>query len=145
MDLYAAAGAKYFVAQAMHHDNFFNYDSKIHRFNSVNMGPKKISLQCGKAAASRYGLPFGLTEHLGATFSWYKFNKGQDKEGPYVGIPYDGNDPYYEDLYCPNREHYDPEKIDVLTEPRPWYTTNPWWHQRWFDVIKESSSICISN
>ena len=79
--LVCAAGAKYFVAQAMHHDNFFNYDSKIHRFNSVNMGPKKDIVALWKAAASRRGLPFGLTEHLGATFSWYKFNKGQDKEG----------------------------------------------------------------
>jgi len=27
MDLYVEAGAKYFVAQAMHHDNFDNFDS----------------------------------------------------------------------------------------------------------------------
>ena len=65
MDLYVAAGAKYFVAQAMHHDNFFNYDSKIHRFNSVNMGPKKDIVALWKAATTRRGLPFGLTEHLG--------------------------------------------------------------------------------
>jgi alpha-L-fucosidase len=136
MDLYVAAGAKYFVAQAMHHDNFFNYDSKIHRFNSVNMGPKKDIVALWKAAATRRGLPFGLTEHLGATFSWYQFNKGQDKEGPYAGIPYDGNDPEYEDLYLPNREHYHPGKPQW--DPKdPWYSSNPWWHQRWFDVIKE--------
>ena len=29
MDRYVKAGARYFVAQAMHHDHFFNYDSKI--------------------------------------------------------------------------------------------------------------------
>ncbi|MGF7036288.1 alpha-L-fucosidase [Paenibacillus mucilaginosus] len=135
MDLYVAAGAKYFVAQAMHHDNFFNYDSKLHRFNSVNMGPKKDILALWKAAASRRGLPFGLSEHLGATFSWFKFNKGLDKEGPYAGVHYDGNSPEYEDLYLPNREHYDPDNLS--SEPRPWYTDNPWWHQRWLDVMKE--------
>ncbi len=58
MDLNAAAGAKYFVAQAMHHDNFFNYDSKIHRFNSVNMGPKKDIVALWKAATTRLGTAF---------------------------------------------------------------------------------------
>ena len=31
MDLYVKAGAKYFVAQAMHHDHFFNYDSELNQ------------------------------------------------------------------------------------------------------------------
>ncbi|MBB6734748.1 alpha-L-fucosidase [Cohnella sp. CBP 2801] len=135
MDLYAAAGAKYFVAQAMHHDNFFNYDSKIHRWNSVNMGPGKDIVGLWKEAASKRGLPFGVTEHMGATFSWYQWNKGQDKNGPYKGVPYDGNDPRYEDLYLPNREHYDPDRAHHDLDP--WYTSNPWWHRRWLDVMKE--------
>ena len=41
MALYKKAGARYFVAQAMHHDHFFNYPSKYNRLNSMNMGPKK--------------------------------------------------------------------------------------------------------
>ena len=36
MDLYVRAGARYFVAQATHHDHFFNYDSAVNRFNSVS-------------------------------------------------------------------------------------------------------------
>ena len=134
MALYVDTGAKYFVAQAMHHDHFFNYASKIHRWNSVNMGPHKDIVGMWKEAAQKYNLPFGITEHLGATFSWYGVNKGCDKEGPYAGVPYDGNDPEYEDLYLPNREHYDPNNIDKVD---PWYTKNPWWHERWFNVIKE--------
>lgn len=134
MDLYVDAGAKYFVAQAMHHDHFFNYDSKIHRWNSVNMGPHKDIVGMWKKAAVNRHLPFGITEHLGATFSWYSVNKGCDKEGPYAGVPYDGNDPAYEDLYLPNREHYDPNQLNKVD---PWYTQNAWWHQRWFNIIKE--------
>ena len=61
MDLYVDAGAKYFVAQAMHHDHFFNYDSKIHRWNSVNMGPKKDIIGLWKSYEKR--LPLVL-EHL---------------------------------------------------------------------------------
>ena len=135
MDLYVDAGAKYFVAQAMHHDHFFNYDSKIHRWNSVNMGPKKDIVGLWKSAAEKKGLPFGFSEHLGATFSWWRWNKGSDKEGPYKGIPYDGNDPAFEDLYLPNREHYDPNQ--KFMDLDPWFSTNKWWHQRWFDIMRE--------
>jgi len=41
MKLYKRAGAKYFVSMGTHHDNFFLWNSKINRWNSVNMGPKK--------------------------------------------------------------------------------------------------------
>lgn len=41
MKLYKKAGAKYFVSMASHHDNFYLWDSKLHKWNSVNMGPKK--------------------------------------------------------------------------------------------------------
>lgn len=135
MDMYVAAGAKYFVSQAMHHDYFFNYASKIHRWNSVNMGPKKDIVALWKQAAADRNLPFGITEHLGATFSWWGMNKGCDKEGMYAGVPYDGSDPEYEDLYLPNREHYHPDK--KYWELDPWFSTNTWWHRRWFDIIKE--------
>lgn len=135
MDLYVDAGAKYFVAQAMHHDHFFNYNSKIHRWNSVNMGPHKDIVALWKSAAVKRGLPFGLTEHMGATFSWWQVNKGCDREGPYTGVSYDGNDPAYEDFYLPNREHYRPGR--ELMDLDPWYTSNPWWHQRWLDVAME--------
>ena len=38
---FKAAGAKFFVTMANHHDNFDNFDSKYQPWNSVNMGPKK--------------------------------------------------------------------------------------------------------
>ena len=41
MALYKKAGAKYFVSMGTHHDNFFLWDSKLHRWNAVQMGPKK--------------------------------------------------------------------------------------------------------
>ena len=135
MDLYVEAGANYFVAKAMHHDHFFNYDSKIHRWNSVNMGPKKDIVALWKRAAEKKGLPFGFSEHLGATFSWWRWNKGSDREGPYKGVPYDGNDPAYEDLYLPNREHYNPDQ--KYSDIEPWFTSNKWWHKRWLDIIRE--------
>ena len=50
MDKYIKAGAKYFVAQATHHDHFFNYDSAINPMNSVNVGPEKDNAALWQAA-----------------------------------------------------------------------------------------------
>ena len=133
MDLYVKAGAKYFVAQAMHHDHFFNYDSELNRFNSVKVGPGKDICALWKQAADRRGLPFGLTEHLGASFSWWKTNKGCDAYGAYKNVPYDGNDPAYRDFYHDNFEHVkgDLSKVDL------WYTRNAKFQEYWLKVMKE--------
>jgi len=132
MALYHKAGARYFVAQAMHHDHFFNYPSKLNRFNAAEMGPMKDICGLWKTAAEKYGMPFGLTEHLGATFSWWAVNKGCDRHGPYTGVPYDGSDPAHRDFYLDNAAHLTSEKnIDL------WYTTNEGWHDYWLAVMKE--------
>ncbi len=133
MDLYQKAGAKYFVAQAMHHDHFFNYESQLNRFNSVQVGPGKDICALWKQAAEKRGLPFGLTEHLGASFSWWKPNKGSDSHGPYKGVPYDGNDPAYRDFYHDNQEHVTGDLAGIS----PWYTSNAKFHGYWLAVMKE--------
>ncbi|MBT3380190.1 MAG: alpha-L-fucosidase [Lentisphaerae bacterium] len=135
MALYKKAGARYFVAQATHHDHFFNFPSKLNRFNSMQVGPGKDICGLWKAAADEQGLPFGLTEHLGAAFSWWRFNKGADTSGPYAGVPYDGNDPEYRDFYFDNYEHVGGDSKN--TQARPWYTTNAAFRQYWLDVVKE--------
>jgi alpha-L-fucosidase len=45
-------------------------------------------------------------------------------------VPYDGNDPAYEDLYLPNRGA---KGLDQGM----WYTDQAWWHQKWFGYVKE--------
>ncbi len=127
MDLYWAAGARYFTAQAAHHDHFHNWNSRHHRWNSVAMGPKKDIVGLFERAARERGLPFGVTEHLGAAFSWSRPNKGADTEGPYAGQAYDGADPAFEDLYLPNHAE----------TPDTWYTANPWWHERWLQYMED--------
>ena len=132
MGLYAKAGAKYFVALAIHHDNFDNWNSRHHPWNAVKMGPRKDIVALWREAAKKRGLHFGLTEHLATTFSWFAVNKGCDKTGPYAGVPYDGNDPAYEDLYLPNQE-----ESKQPYEEKTWYSSNPWWHEQWFRRIKD--------
>ncbi|MBR4235074.1 MAG: alpha-L-fucosidase [Clostridia bacterium] len=133
MDLYVKSGARFFAAQATHHDHFFNYASDVNRMNSVNVGPHKDICALWQAAARRKNLPFGITEHLGASFSWWRTNKGADTYGPYAGVPYDGNDPAYRDFYHDNYVH-------VTNDPSvnvPWYTTDERFHAYWKRVMYE--------
>lgn len=132
MDLYYKAGARYFVGQAMHHDHFFNYPSKYNRFNSTKMGPMKDICGLWKAAADNMKMPFGLAEHLSASFTWWFTNKGADEFGPYAGVPYDGNDPEYSDFYFNNHEH----KMNQH-ESAQWHTENKEFQEYWLKVFKE--------
>ncbi len=56
MALYKKAGAKYFVSMGTHHDNFFLWNSKINRWNAVNMGPKKDVVGIWQQAAKKQGI-----------------------------------------------------------------------------------------
>ena len=134
MEKYYNAGARYFVAQASHHDHFFNFDSDYNRFNSTKVGPLKDICGLWKAAAKKYNMPFGMTEHIGASFAWWRSNKGCDTYGPYKGVPYDGNDPEYRDFYHDNYEHVaKPGEEDKWV----WLTKNEKFHEYWLNVMKE--------
>ncbi len=127
MALYKKAGAKYFVSMGSHHDNFFLWNSKLHRWNAMNMGPHRDVVGTWQKAAIRNGLKFGVSEHLGASFTWFQDSHKADKTGPLAGVPYDGADPQYQDLY-----HFPAEPGDT-----GWYSNNPRWQQEWYNEIKE--------
>ncbi len=133
MQLFVDAGARYFMGQAMHHDNFDNFDSAHNRWNSVNIGPKKDICALWQEAARAHGLPFGLSEHLGASFNWWGVNKGSDKSGPYAGISYDGSDPANRDLYYDNAGYH----IESDGLGGAWYTDHAAFQQHWFARIKD--------
>jgi alpha-L-fucosidase len=127
MALYKKAGAKYFVSMGSHHDNFFLWNSKLHKWNSVNMGPKRDVVGDWQKAATKEGLRFGVSEHLGASFTWFQSSHRADKAGPKAGVPYDGADAKYQDLY-----HFPADPND-----KAWYSNNPKWQQQWYEEIKE--------
>lgn len=127
MRLYQKAGARYFVSMGSHHDNFFLWNSKLHRWNAVNMGPHRDVVGEWQKAAQKYGLKFGVSEHLGASFTWFQASHKADKTGPKAGVPYDGANPQWQDLY-----HFPAEPGDT-----GWYSTNPRWQQQWYNEIKE--------
>jgi alpha-L-fucosidase len=127
MGLYQKAGAKYFVSMATHHDNFALWNSKLHRWNAVQMGPRKDVVGLWQKAAKKHGMRFGVTEHLGASYTWFQSAHSADTTGPMAGVPYDGNDPKYADLYHGKADPGD----------KGWLTNNPLWQREWFDRIKE--------
>ena len=88
--LYKKAGAKYFMALAVHHDNFDNWNSKYQPWNSVNIGPKRDIIREWERAARHAGLRFAVSVHASRAWSWYEVAQGSDTNGPLAGVPYDG-------------------------------------------------------
>ena len=127
MELYKKAGAKYFVSMGSHHDHFFLWDSKINKWNAVNMGPKKDVVGIWQRAAKKQGLKFGVSEHLGASFTWFQAAHGSDKEGSKAGVPYDGANLDYQDLY----------HASTTPDDKDWLTKNPAFQLEWYRCIKE--------
>ena len=127
MALYKKAGAKYFVSMGTHHDNFFLWNSPLHQWNSVNYGPHRDVVAEWQKAAQKNDLPFGVSEHLGASFTWFQDAHKSDQTGPFAGVPYDGANSNNWDLY-----HFPAAPGDDQ-----WYSNNPRWQQQWFNEVKE--------
>lgn len=127
MAKYKKAGAHYFVSMGCHHDNFDLWNSTYHRWNAVKMGPHKDIVGTWEKEARKLGLHFGVSEHLGASFTWFQKSRGHDETGPEAGVPYDGNDPAYTDLY----------HEAALPGDTGWYSTDPRWHAQWYRRIKD--------
>ncbi|HEX8486076.1 alpha-L-fucosidase [Sphingomonas sp.] len=130
MALYDAAGAKYFVSMGVHHDNFDLWNSKHHRWNSVAMGPKRDIVGDWRKAALKRGLRFGVSEHLGPSYSWFSASHLYDQVWPLGGVSYDGADPRFADLYHP--AHDEPFRWG-----RSWYAKNPAWHRQWYNRVRD--------
>jgi alpha-L-fucosidase len=100
MDLYVKAGAKYFFSMGVHHDNFDMWNSRHQpRWNAVAAGPKKDIVGLWAQAARKRGLRFGVSDHLSNSFDWYAPAHLSDSTGPLAGVPYDGANPQFSDLY----------------------------------------------
>jgi alpha-L-fucosidase len=114
----------------VHHDNFDLWDSKYHRWNAVKMGPHRDIVGDWQKAAVKAGLRFGVSEHLGASYGWFGTSHGHDEVFPQLGVPYDGADPQYADLY---HEKHD----ELFSGGQQWYTKNAAFHQEWFNRVTD--------
>jgi alpha-L-fucosidase len=89
MALYKKAGARYFMSMANHHDNFDNFNSRHHAWNSVRVGPKRDIVGTWEKAARAAGLRFGVSNHSSHAWHWWQTAYGYDAEGPRKGERYD--------------------------------------------------------
>ena len=87
-----AAGARYVVPVAEHHDGFAMYDSAFTRWNAARMGPKRDVIGELASAVRAEGLVFGLSSHR--VEHWWFFDQGRTFDS-------DVRDPRYRDLYGP--------------------------------------------
>jgi alpha-L-fucosidase len=132
MSLYKKAGAKYFMSMGVHHDNFDLWKSKYQpRWNAVATGPQKDVVGLWRKAAQKYGLKFAVSEHLSNSYNWLAVSHGSDKTGPMAGVPYDGTDPAYADLYHPfPKDQTIPSQAMSRVAPDAWKL-------QWFRRIKD--------
>ena len=138
MELYVQAGAKYFVSMGVHHDNFDLWNSKFQpRWNAVNSGPRRDIVGEWAAAARAHDLPFGVSEHLGASYSWLWPSHAADQSGPLAGVAYDGQNPEFADLYHARAPFPTLAEIKAALRRDNWYADNPDWARHWFERIQD--------
>jgi len=87
---YAAAGARYLVALANHHDGFDCWNSRHQPWNSVRVGPRRDIVGTWRRIVRAQGLRFGAAFFAMQNWSWFAVSHGADRSGPLAGRPYDG-------------------------------------------------------
>lgn len=91
-NLFKAAGARFVVPVAEHHDGFQMYNSARSRWNAAQMGPKRDLIGDLAQAVRAEGMTFGVSSHRAE--HWFFMEGGRR-------FPSDVNDPAYADFYGP--------------------------------------------
>ena len=159
VNIYKDAGIRFLIIQGVHHDQFDLWDSKYQPWNSKNLGPKRDLIREWARAARESNMRFGITFHHEYSWWWWQTAFQSDNEGPYAGIPYDGNltledgkDTWWEGydprlLYGINLREYEGVAAAANSDWSPppagifknhleyanWYST--WWAARMMDAV----------
>jgi alpha-L-fucosidase len=96
-ELFRKAGAKFVIPTAEHHDGFAMYDSKLTRWDAMDMGPKRDLMGELAKAVRKQGLRFGVSNHR--IENW-------DFMYPADSLKTDLFDPKYADFYGPPQKPF---------------------------------------
>lgn len=136
MKKYVAAGARYFMSMANHHDNLDMYASRHHAWNTTHVGPRRDIVGTWARVARENGLKFAVSNHAAHAWHWWQTAYGYDAEGPRRGQRYDafnltkadgkgqwweGLDP--QELYT-GRNIVIPDGIDSIPAAQAWQDKN---------------------
>jgi alpha-L-fucosidase len=127
--LFKAAGARYVIPVAEHHDGFALYDSGLSDWTAVKMGPKRDVIGDLARAVRAEGLHFGTSFHR-AEHDFF-FDGGRK-------IRSDVNDPKYASLYGPAHAWLsDPNQVlmNDWTYVSPEYTND--WLARAAEIVQK--------
>lgn len=124
VDLFKDAGARFVGPTSQLHDGFALWDSKVNRWNSRAMGPKRDIMGEIAGAARGAGLRFVATFHHAYQWFFYQLARGK-------GLDLD--DPAFEDLYI--RAHSEKDMPDKAYHDR--------WRDQIFEVIDQYSPDLI--
>ncbi|HZW31272.1 MAG TPA: alpha-L-fucosidase [Isosphaeraceae bacterium] len=128
-ELFAAAGARFVVPVAEHHDGFAMYDSRLTEWNAARMGPRRDVIgELARAVRAR-GLVFGVSSHRAE--HWWFFDAGRT-------FPSDVQDPAFASLYGPAAPRGSQPDEAFLTDwlarccelvdaYQPWLVYFDWW------------------
>jgi alpha-L-fucosidase len=154
MGLYKAAGAKYFVALANHHDNLDTFASKHHAWNTIRVGPKRDIIGTWAKIARDAGLRFGVSNHQAHAWHWWQVAYGYDAVGPKAGARYDayrlskadgvgkwweGLDP--QDLYT-GRHMVIPDGVDSIAAMNAWHDSHD---GQWLETPPPGDPAYVAN
>lgn len=141
MDLFHAAGAKYVMPVAEHHDGFQMYQSELSHWNAAEMGPKRDVLGELRREAEAHGLVFCASDHR-AEHCWF-FNGGltfdsdvpENPEFYDVQVPCEDTERMKHDLYAPvpPKAHLDnwlARLCELVDNYRPQVVWFDWWIQQ---------------
>jgi len=103
--LFKAAGARYVVPVAEHHDGFPMYDCSFTDWSAAKRGPKRDVVGELATAVRAEGLTFGVSSHRAE--HWWFFDQG-------MAFDSDVRDPRFLGLYGPAR---DQKKAESRSEP----------------------------
>jgi alpha-L-fucosidase len=82
MKKYQAAGARYFMSMANHHDNLDMFASRHHAWNTLRVGPGRDIVGTWEKVARQHGMRFGVSNHSAHAWHWWQTAYGYDAEGP---------------------------------------------------------------
>ena len=106
IDLYYAAGARYFMAMGQHHDNYDCWDSPYQEWNSMNIGPQRDVVGEWAQQCRRVGMRLGVSMHGAHAWTFFEVGRNYDTavtkdEG--TGTWWEGYDP--QELYAQDHDH----------------------------------------